>query len=75
LAIYERLRIGRPDGNIKASLVSTFRLGLITTALTVSVLRFGFGTTALTAEDLRLRFVAAARRFLGFGLRAIVEPP
>ena len=85
----QRFRIGRPDGKIKASLVSTFRLGLITTALTVSVLRFDIGTppspllvlrlgvvtTALPVEDLRLGFVKAARMFRGFGLRAIVESP
>ncbi|HWN06759.1 MAG TPA: hypothetical protein VNO53_06305, partial [Steroidobacteraceae bacterium] len=75
LSANQRFRIGRPDGNIRASLVSTVRLGLMTTALTESVLGVGFGTAALTLLDLRLVFLEAARIFRGLDLRAIVESP
>jgi hypothetical protein len=42
--------MGRPDGKIKASLVSTFRLGLMTTVLPVSVCGFGFAFTERTVR-------------------------
>src|SRR5688572_24007765 len=47
----QRFRMGRPEGKSKASLVSTFRLDLITTALAVSISRFGLGTTGLPVLD------------------------
>jgi hypothetical protein len=65
----QRFRIGRPDGKIRASLVSTFRLGLMTTGFPVSVLRFGAPALPLAA----LRFGVVMFRLFGF--RAIVELP
>jgi hypothetical protein len=74
---------------MRASLVSTFRLGLITIGLAESVLRFDFGTgasaalalrlglptTALPEDGLRLGCLAEMRTRVGFGLRAIVKSP
>src|SRR5688572_14131030 len=67
----QRFRIGRPDGNSKASLVSTFRLGLMTTALTVSVFSFAFVPTPLREYVLRLGFAVAPRIVSVFSLFAI----
>ena len=65
--------MGRPEGNSKASLVSTFRLDLIATSSTVSVSRFGLGTTDSTGSALRLglRTTALAVEALRLGLRSL----
>ena len=68
LSADQRFRMGRPEGKSKASLVSTFRLDLMTTALALSLSPFGLGTDGLPALGLRFALRKTAFRVMGLRL-------